>query len=157
MSFLFDCSHSLSHWKSYPTSKESRTTTAVHWYHYCNITRPRVWRICSSRGCLQHSTLQAAGRAAPAAGLQICESVLRKIRTQLPGEENSAAAGRGFCSTAAVTAGHSWGSAAAGSWAAALQSVLQAQYLAPCTLQVEWIRGVYVRILYNEHIQTDRG
>ena len=36
------------------------TTTAVHLYHYCNITRPRVWRICSSRGCLQHSTLQAA-------------------------------------------------------------------------------------------------
>ena len=35
-------------------------TTAVHLYHYCNITRPRVWRICSSRGCLQHSTLQAA-------------------------------------------------------------------------------------------------
>ena len=105
------------------------------------------------------AALHTAGcsRAAPAAGLQICESVLRKIRTQLPGEENSAAAGRGFCSTAAVTAGHSWGSAAAGSWAAALQSVLQAQYLAPCTLQVQWIRGVYVRILHNEHIPNEEG
>ena len=50
------------------------------------------------------AALQAAGRAAPAAGLQICECVLRKIRTQLPGEENSAAARRVFCSTAAVTA-----------------------------------------------------
>ena len=51
------------------------------------------------------SAALTAGRAAPAAGLQICECVLRKIRTQLPGEENSAAAGRGFCSTAAITAG----------------------------------------------------
>ena len=50
------------------------------------------------------SAALTAGRAAPAAGLQICECVLRKIRTQLPGEENSAAARRGFCSTAAVTA-----------------------------------------------------
>ena len=92
-------------------------TTAVHWYHYCNITRPvsgesaAAAGVCSTPHCSTHCS-----RAAPAAGLQICESVLRKIRTQLPGEENSAAAGRGFCSTAAVTAGHSWGSAAAGSW-----------------------------------------
>ena len=107
-----------SNWKSYPTYKECKCCD-----HHCsalvsllqynaapcleNLQQPRVSAALHTAGC---------SRAAPAAGLQICESVLRKIRTQLPGEENSAAAGRGFCSTAAVTAGHSWGSAAAGSW-----------------------------------------
>ena len=134
----------MSHWKSYPTclSANVLTTTAVHLYHYCNITRPRVWRLCSSRGCLQHS-LQPALHRPP--GCKSASVYFAKFVHSC--RERRTAPQLAACSAALQLPqlGRSWGSAAVGSCAAALQSVLQTQYLAPCTLQVRWTE--YSRIL----------
>ena len=120
LSFLFSCSDSLSHWKSYPTCLRANvvTTTAVHLYYYCNITQARVWRLCSSRGCLQHS-LQAALHRPP--GCKSASVYFAKFVHSCRERRTAPQLAAGSAALQLSQLGHSWGSAAADSWAAALQ------------------------------------
>ena len=96
----------------------------------------------SSRGCLQHS-LQAALHRPP--GCKSASVYFAKFVHSCRERRTAPQLAAGSAALQLSQLGRSWSSAAAGSCAAALQSVLQTQYLAPCTLQVRWTE--YSRIL----------